>query len=330
MKKNIYFSIFIFLLFFLNFENLKAEEIKNDVFSSSIWKNSDSQKIKSLQIFLKENWFYKWEIDWKYNLDIINIVYNFQIKNGILKNSSDLWAWYWWQKTRKLFQKNLKNKSEKIEKLKKREDKNIFLNFKNTDENIKDLENIFKEIWFLDENDILNRENFSKNIFNFQKQENILQNETDLWAWIFWPKTSEVLKKKYELFIDEKINNERKIINLKKKYKKIEIESTNKALEKIKKLNFLKKWDVSAEVRELQNIFKELGYFEWNTTAIFWEKTEESIKNFQKDFKIENEKWFFWEKTKQKLKEKLIDIFKNSMIIQEWLRAEDIEMILEK
>ena len=70
-----------------------------------MWKDSDTENIKKLQEFFKEIWLYSWKIDWIYNKEVISIVYNFQLKNWIIKDETDIWAWYWWEKTKNLFKK---------------------------------------------------------------------------------------------------------------------------------------------------------------------------------------------------------------------------------
>ena len=78
---------------------------QKDVFNYSLWIWSDISKVKKLQQFLKDLSLYNWDIDWVYNKEITNIVYSFQVSNDILSSQYDLWAWYWWVKTRGLFKK---------------------------------------------------------------------------------------------------------------------------------------------------------------------------------------------------------------------------------
>lgn len=295
--------------------NLKSEEksekiTEKTIFDFSIWKDSEKEEIIKLQKFLQEKWFYKWKIDWIYNSEIISFVLDFQLKNEIISSKNDFWAWYWWEKTRKIFKEKLEHPDKKIEE--KSEKLNIFSNFSNSLEEIKEVEKIFKEIWILKVNETLTKENFSENILKFQISEKIILWEKEIWAWNFWPKTRWVLKKKYENFIDEKILQEKINFEKNKKIEKAEIEAQNLVDEKVKNLKnkIIKKWDSSLEVRELQNILAELWYFSEKSTGFYGEKTFDSVLNFQLENNLIEDKnsefaWIIWEKTFLKLKENL-------------------------
>ncbi len=195
-----------------------------NIFNIWIWKESDSELIKDLQKFLKENSLYKGEIDWIYNDEILKIVYKFQLENKIVKKESDYWAWYWWINTRKIALK-------------------------------KYLE------WDFGKSSIKNQ-------------------PSPLSLSLGW-----------EGVATKKINN------------------TNLA----KSFEWIKFWDVSPKVRELQITLKKLGFFEWKDTAIFWEQTKKSIIAFQKSKKIirdENDIWAgnIWPKTIKKLEEEIKNI----------------------
>lgn len=78
---------------------------QNTIFDVSLWKWSNSSRVKELQDFFKNLWIYNWEIDWVYNDEITSIVFNFQTENEIVSSKYDAWAWYWWVKTRDAFKK---------------------------------------------------------------------------------------------------------------------------------------------------------------------------------------------------------------------------------
>lgn len=326
------------------------EKIEKTVFDINIWKDSNSEDIKKLQNFLKEIWLYKWKIDWVYNSEIISIILNFQLENTILQNSSDFWAWYWWEKTKSLFQKKYLKwefKNKKVENIKIEEGKtienkeikevskkseNIFEYFELNDENIKEVEKIFNEIWYFSEKVNFTKENFSKNILKFQLDEKIISSENEVWAWFFWPKTRKILKNKYDLFIDKNLENEKKFSEIKKIYLDFENEAEKISLDKVKNLKnkILKKWEISSEVRDLQNILKENWYLKENSTAIFWEKTFDAILKFQLENKIilddkSENAWIFWEKEFISLKENLKKNYINEKIIEKWFSIEDLK-----
>ena len=133
-------------------------------------------------------------------------------------------------------------------------------------------------------------------ILNFQLENKIISKRNDIWAGNFWPKTRKVLKQKYSNFI---------------KNKKIKKQLKIKAEKRINNIWNIKFWDISHQVRDFQKILKKVWYFKYKDTAIFWEKTKESIINYQLDKKLisnRNIYWagMFWPKTKKSLIEDLI------------------------
>lgn len=294
--------------------HLKKQE--KTIFDFGIWKDSNKEDIIKLQEFLKEKWFYNWKIDGIYNSEIIDIVLKFQIENNILNSEIDFWAWYWWEKTRKLFkEKNLNiNKEEKKVDIKNDNNinKNIFSSFENKEEEIKEVEKILKEISFIWKDVSLNSKNFSENILKFQIEKNIISSKNDIWAWNFWPKTRNTLKNIYESYKDKKIFEEIKVFENNFKMQKLEIESEDLADKKIKKLKnkIIKKWETSEDVRLLQEILLELWYFSDKATSFYGEKTFNSVVNFQIEnnlIKNKNDKlaWLVSKDTILKLKSNL-------------------------
>jgi hypothetical protein len=141
-----------------------------------------------------------------------------------------------------------------------------------------------------------------KIILDFQLKNNVISKNTDIWAGNFWPKTRKTLKEKYNLFIKKKEKEKLKKIELEKKEKLAIINATNK-INSIWKIKF---WDISNDVRMCQKALNEIWYFKYKDTAIFWEKTKQSIINYQLDRKLISSKniyWagIFWPKTRKSL-----------------------------
>ena len=308
-----------------------------------MWKDSDTENIKKLQEFFKEIWLYSWKIDWIYNKEVISIVYNFQLKNWIIKDETDIWAWYWWEKTKNLFKKKYqgweyfseKNDEKTISKKSiENSTKDIFWDFENKKEDIENLEKIFKELWYYSWEITWDFKNLQKIILDFQLKENIISSVKDIWAWNYWPKTKSLLKNKYEIYQDELVELEKKKTELKEKYKIIETEAKVLAKGKIKNLNSIKKWDESQEVRELQMILADLWYFNEKPTAIFWEKTFNSIVKFQIDKElIVSEKsdlaWIVWEATISKLWDSIAENYKNQKLAEQNITANELKIIFD-
>jgi len=328
---------------------------KEDVFTYSLWVDSDSNRVKKLQQFLKDLWLYTWEINWVYNDEIISIVYNFQIDNEILSSKNDAWAGYWGNITRDKFKKAYLNwefddiKIQKIEvkqevkaevkpievkqeikqtpviintEVKKENDKLEIFNLPlSWLENTKKLQSILKELSIYNGELTWNYNDITDSIYNFQLTEWIVKNVWDAWAWFYGPKTREALKNKYlnykkQLEEAEKVKQEeeKRRKELEDKYREIEKIALQKVETKTKNIYWVKFWDISPNVRNLQVSLKELGYFNDNDTAIFWEKTKEAVIKFQlSNNLIENENsiyaWILWERTLNLIKTQLTSVY---------------------
>lgn len=300
-----------------------------NVFNLGIWIKSDANTIKNLQEFLSDVWFYDWEIDWIYNERLINTIFDFQRENSIVKTENDNWAGYWWEKTRKLFLEDYLDwdltQKQNIKDIVKNNDNqiNIFLWALDSIEKVKKLQEVLIELelynWDID----WDYKSLIDIILDFQLDNDIISQSSDIWAWYFWPKTRKGLKVYYDEFLKEK----ERIKILEEKLLKLENESAEIASEKIDLLWDLKIWDVSKEVRELQIILKELWYFDYNDTAIFWEITKRAIIYFQLDKWIIDDSnsiwaWVFGPKTKEILKTNLAKIIYDENISKDSSLAE--------
>ncbi len=121
-----------------------------------------------------------------------------------------------------------------------------------------------------------------KIILDFQLKYKVISKKSDIWAGNFWPKTRKTLKQKYNLFLKNK-----KIEEEIKKQEKIKLEKAKKqAIKRINSIWNVKYWDISHQVRSFQIILKDLWYFDYKDTAIFWPKTKQSLIKYQFDKKI--------------------------------------------
>lgn len=379
---------------------------QKDVFNYSLWIWSDISKVKKLQQFLKDLSLYNWDIDWVYNKEITNIVYSFQVSNDILSSQYDLWAWYWWVKTRGLFKKmylnwefddlesnkkilfSLNNYSQN-EELETEENKeeidtknieesliieeeikenielleeedtsidfeykateyiesiktnmNLFDSFTDNTSQVKQLQNIMFDMWYYEWDISWNYDDLISPIYNYQIDNWIVINESSPWAWYFWPKTRASIKNKYLSYLEDLRNNkleelklayekeqreleeQKRREELEQKYKELEKYALDIATKKIELIWNLRQGQVSSSVRELQLVLKDLWYFEYQDTAIFWEITKEAVIDYQLDKNIISSKddldsWIVWPKT--------LDSIKNDvklMVLQEKIETE--------
>lgn len=333
----------------------------DSVFSFSLWIWSDATRIKNLQSFLIDLGLYTWEANWVYTWEIIDLVYNFQLENNIVSWPGDAGAWYWWELTRDKFKKAYLNgdfdmsnveitKEEKTEEIievvenneEVVEENNLSIfdsNVTSADE-IRELQSKLTDLWLYNWEINWSYNDLIDPIYDFQIAEWIVTWIYTPWAWSYWPQTRAALKEKYKTYIYEQENKEeierQKAIEkqkelerqkeLEEKYKQIEKYAENLAVQKVSWVWYLKQWDVSSSVRELQNILKELGYFTSKDTAIFWNITNQSVIDFQVSTKVidshdEVSAGMVWPKTNRKLTE----LLKNKYLTEK-LEEENIDV----
>ncbi len=269
----------------------------------------------------------------------------------------DVWMWYWdewlrralyWGKRTikwKILNKNSKvnlnykrvNSPYRATKwLKKQEAIDIFKTSANSPAKVKKLQELLKELdlykWEISwvYKDIID------SIYYYQLSQKIVKSQWSPWAWSYGPKTRKALKKTYENYLTKKdeIEKERKRkLALEKKAKEMKKKSLAKATTTVNYIWDSKFKEVSHRVRDLQKTLKNLWYFEYKDTAIYWEKTKESIIAYQIDKNIISDKdqawaWTIWPKTKKAL---IQDIQKNileEMISKDSINSKELSLIL--
>jgi 3D (Asp-Asp-Asp) domain-containing protein len=295
-----------------------------NIFYKSIWKKSNKNDIYDLKLFLHDNNFYNWEVNYEYTYDLITLIHEFQLKHKLVSKDEILWAGYWWKKTRekfleeyrlwKLETKNNDNViveyNDNIESSKelynnvllKWDIKYIFNNPVKSIVHIAELQNVMKELeiysWEVD----WKYDSIQEVLLQYQLENNLIVNKDSLWAWYYGPKTRKTLYQDYIEYLDYK----EKLKKAENNVSQIKDISYNQAETKIKELWNLSIWNVSPQVRDLQLILKHFWYFDDKDTAIFWNKTKQAIISMQLDREIITNKnsiwaWVYWPNTKKEL-----------------------------
>lgn len=293
------------------------------------------------KIFLE--WFWVWEVSDRW-WAIISID-NWESKIDRI----DIWMWKWeeWLKRalqwgkRKINGYNVSNDTEvsidlnkfpapdsAIKSLSKESwilSENVWIN--SPIEKIKELQTTLKEMWFYFwDIDWIYSDNLKNWVANYQLKEWLIDSISDMRAWYTWVKTRTSIKTNFAFY---KKNNDEKILLVKQeeerqkklaqakaeKKAKVEKEIIKKVDDHIASIWTPEDWETSLEVRNLQKTMKLLWYFDDKDTAIFWEKTKQSIINYQLDkwiIKDESSKnaWIIDNKTLAKIKEDLTNKIK--------------------
>lgn len=173
---------------------------------------------------------------------------------------------------------------------------------------VQELQNILAELWYeISASGIYDSQTISA-IFLFQKDQNILQNESDIWAGYYGPKTRETLQKVYTVYqqqIQKIAENEAKALV--------------KAQDAIELIGNPEYWDIHSWVRELQVSLAKLWFFTEKDTAIFGDKTKKALIEYQLKGNIieseaQSDAGIFWEKTKQALLQDLKNYYLDNLM----------------
>lgn len=292
----------------LNYALSYAKKSDTSIFSKWIGIESEKEDIKDLQKILQKNGYYTWEIDGTYNKEIINSVFSFQIKKGIITSANDFWAWYWGNKTRKLFWEEINNKNKVVTKenvkiVKNDKPLDIFATYispTSEEEKIILLQKTLGEIGMYEWELSGNYKDIKEILISYQEEKEIIPTRNDLAAWYFWPKTRESLKKTYDWYMVKKKEEEAFI----RKMEALRAKKESEAKKIVEDIGNPVTNEVSPNVRNLQKLLKTLGYFDHKDTAIFWDITKNALIEYQlKKGIIESsevkEAGIYWPETKK-------------------------------
>jgi hypothetical protein len=215
------------------------------------------------------------------------------------------WTTYKLKLQKKFFPKKVKKQKTKFEIFLEKE-----LNFFNSKlkdtKDTKQLQEILSDLWMYKWKIDWDYNSIKNIILNYQLEKKLIKNKFERWAWYFGPKTRASLKKEFKSYLIKQEEKRKKEEAFEQKLNKIKKWKLIQAQKEIKNLAYLKKWDISQDVRTLQKILKKIWYFDYKDTAIFWKKTYLSLIDYQLDKKIiantyEPGTWIFWPNTKKQL-----------------------------
>lgn len=208
------------------------------IFDKNVWPESTQENIKNVQQIFKDLWLYNWEINWKYD-DIKNILIDYQLKTWVIESKSNIWAWYFWPKTRAqtksdyvVFLEKKKIEDEKNQKIqaelalvKETVNKKVtthiesIWNPKEWDiwKNVRVLQQTLNMLWYFKVKDTAIFGTTTKSsLINYQLDKWLIKSKNDDWAWIYWPKTKETLKNDLFTLLETKALEEKNLLVYKK------------------------------------------------------------------------------------------------------------------
>lgn len=329
--------------------------LNNSIYSKWIWIYNPKKDIEDLQKLLKEKWIYTWEVNWIYSKNMISEIIDFQVKNKLISHKNSYWAGYWGKTTRN-FVKKMKNNTiilakkedkkeeEKSGKFDTSSIKNININPSSNWEKVKVLQKKFSEIWLYKGNISWDFKDLEKTLISYQLSKWVIPSEKSKFAGYFWPKTRsalisdlEELNEIEELKIAVKIAEEKakkakdeaekkRLLALEKQkeieqkeVKEIEQKAWKEASKIMKEIWTPAPWQVGHNIRKLQKILAEFGYFNSKDTAIYWNVTKKAVQNFQLDrnviaSKSETGAWYLGPKTREALEKMIFEKIKEQKL----------------
>ena len=254
------------------------------IFYTSVWKDSLKSDIVELQKILQKSSLYKGKIDGVYSTEMINLIANFQKENAIIKTFDDDGVGYWGLKTRKKFA-SLYNSWVFTKNTTLTVAKDIFsisLYQQSNEEDIKNLQKVLQDLSLYTGKIDGKYSSIEKVLVVFQIEKKIIKKKTDSVAGIFGPKTRNELKILYQAYLDEKAKEDA----YKALVAQAEKDSTSTAQKLVASIWNIHFGQKGKNVRDLQIMLKDLGYYEYKDTGIFGKITKESIKQYQLDNEI--------------------------------------------
>ncbi|MDD2565399.1 MAG: peptidoglycan-binding protein [Candidatus Gracilibacteria bacterium] len=147
-------------------------------------------------------------------------------------------------------------------------------------ENIKYFQTIMKNLGYYNgEIDGVFSSDIYQVVLNFQLDNKVINSSQDRGASNYGPKTRQTLNNKYISYLTQE--KEKQALEKKKSDELALLDSKIESV--INSFGIPKENEIGNHVRQLQKTLKILGYFEGKDTAIFGEKTKESILKFQID-----------------------------------------------
>lgn len=178
---------------------------------------------------------------------------------------------------------------------------NIWLNSDVSE--IKELQNILKEMWFFSWNiDWIYSDELKSSVTNYQLNEGLIDTKDDVRAWYTWAKTRTSIKTNYTFYKKKNLEKiqlakaeadkkAKELAQIKAEKKRVDNLVAAKVETHVTSIWTPKDGEIWQNVRVLQQTMKALWYFDDKDTAIFWEKTKDSIIKYQID------KWIIKDET---------------------------------
>jgi len=255
IKENVYLEGFAIAEQFI--KNVVA---KQKVFTQDLWYGVRGDKVGALQDYLRELGYYMGKSDNYYGDEVYKAVLAFQIDQSIVDNEEEFGAGFFGPQTR-----------SKIEAVfdKRKKDNLPVSNLGRSDagDEVKKLQEALKKLGFeVDVTGIYDEQTIDA-VFEFQKENEIIDHEEDLGAGYFGPKTYVKLAEKLASFYEDTVNDSNSTPIVKVSYTAFATD--------------LKPGDNGDEVKRLQEELTNMNLFRTSITGYYGDVTQNAVLKFQ-------------------------------------------------
>lgn len=237
--------------------NIVAEQ---KIFKEDLWYGTSGDKVEELQEYLADLGYYKGKIDGYYGDEVYKAVIQFQIEEGIVDRQEDFGAGYLGPQTRAKLEAVITNRKKKLIPQKN-------LGKDDSGDEVKKLQEALQKLGFDVEVTGIYDEETINAVFEFQKENDIVDYEDDLGAGYFGPKTFAVLSQKLSE-LDNTIVAQVQEASI--------VQAEFDAF-----TNDLEPGDKGEEVRKLQEDLRKFNLFAIEPTGYYGDLTKHAVFKFQ-------------------------------------------------
>lgn len=255
MKENVYLAGFTEAEKFIR--NIVSEQ---KIFKDDLWFGESGDKVKELQGYLTDLGYYKGKQDGFYGDSVYKAVMQFQLDAGIIDDEAEFGAGYFGVRTRREIEAAI---------LKKKKNKLPNYNLGKDDEGkeVKKLQEALNELGYDVEINGVYDEKTVEAVFEFQKENEIVNNDGDLGAGYFGPQTFAVLSDRMIALSEAEHETVQTEIIVQADYDPFELT--------------LQKGDKGDDVIALQEELKKLNLLRIEPTGYYGDVTENAVYKFQ-------------------------------------------------
>ncbi|MBN1494713.1 peptidoglycan-binding protein [Candidatus Peregrinibacteria bacterium] len=234
--------------------------VKQKVFTQDLWYGVSGDRVGTLQDYLRELGYYQGKSDKYFGDEVYKALLAFQIDQGIVDSEQEFGAGFFGPQTR-----------SKIEAVFEKRKKDILpvsnLGKNDAGDEVKKLQEALKKLGFDVEVTGIYDEQTIEAVFEFQKENQIIDHEEDLGAGFFGPKTFAKLSEKLASFYEDTIND-----------------SNSTPIVKVSYTAFTKDLnpgDSGDEVKMLQQELTNMNLFRTSITGYYGDVTKNAVFKYQ-------------------------------------------------